>query len=311
MGLRTWLGSKERREPPLPHRYPDVSPNAASTAHILPERPAFTDFLHRRINGREQHTPWMSKPRMISFAQEHGFGVPKTFAVLSKAADLDFSRYPERFVVKPSDLWSTKGVMLLQKRRADDYFEMMHQRLVSAAAIRRAQASFQRLTIRHRPKSKPTIVVEEMVEDEFGQDLIPFDYKFYAFNGEVKFIVQVDRNSTPPKIAFYRGDFEPIPFDGEWIRPELQRAQRGRHRIPNCCKEQIEVARILSREMKTPFISVDTYASAEGPVVGEITPTPGGSYYGMWRFHESFDLELGDAWAKAERDLLVSGGSAP
>ena len=52
--------------------------------------------------------------------------------------------------------------------------------------------------------------------------------------------------------------------------------------------------------MEAPFISVDCYAGKRGPVVGELTHTPGGPWFGlMYRFSEAFDEELGQAWISA------------
>jgi hypothetical protein len=109
MGLRTWLGIKKKREPrTFLGRYPDVSPDAALTADILFEHPAFTDYIHRRINGREPNAPRMNKIAMTAFASKLGFRVSETFAELSNVSDLDLKIFPERFVVKPSELWSTR-----------------------------------------------------------------------------------------------------------------------------------------------------------------------------------------------------------
>ncbi len=41
-------------------------------------------------------------------------------------------------------------------------------------------------------------------------------------------------------------------------------------------------------------------SSGGGAVIGELTPAPGGPYYGdMYKFTESFDLELGQEWETA------------
>jgi hypothetical protein len=90
--------------------------------------------------------------------------------------------------------------MLLRRRGADVFYDMLQRKEMSGAAIRREQSSIQKISRKHKRDSQRKIIVEEMIIDEFGSELIPFDYKFYTFNGDVKFIVQVDRNSTPPSI---------------------------------------------------------------------------------------------------------------
>jgi hypothetical protein len=297
MGLRTWLGLRQKRPKSVPHRYPDISDEAALTAHMLPERPSFTDYLHRRFNRREQNSPYFDKLATADYVRSLGLKHPDTYAVLSNPRDLEPSRFPDRLVVKPTGFCSTKGVMLLRTQQDGKFFEMMRQSTIDIDTIRAELTELQ-----NRQAGKPKIIVEELITDERNSDIIPFDYKCYTFNGTVRFIVQVDRNVKPIAISFFRDNFYPIEFD-PYIEPRLGKAQRGRHRKPDCWRDILEVARQVSKALKTPFISVDTYASTKGPVVGELTHTPGGPYHGMWRFLPFFDRELGDAWAEAEREL--------
>jgi len=295
MGLRRWLGIRK----------PLVSAEAAATAHILPDRPAFTNYLHRRANNRETNSPHLDKRQTATLIRELGFHYPETLATLSDAADFEPDKLPNRFVVKPSNLCATKGVMILKRQRDGSFFDLLQRRTLSADAIRDEQATYKKLTLKRQPDADPKIIVEEMIVDEFNPDIIPFDYKFYTFNGDVRFIIQIDRNSTPPKIAFYRDDFYRIDFQ-PYTKRKVRNMQFGSHRRPNCWKDLLVVASRISQSLRTPFISVDLYASADGPVVGEITPAPGGPYYGVWRFQPWFDLELGDAWTEAARELDAS-----
>jgi len=77
----------------------------------------------------------------------------------------------------------------------------------------------------------------------------------------------------------------------------------GRLRLPRWWIEMLEVARRVSWARPTPFLRVDMFSSVDGPVIGELTPTPGGPHYGMWRFKPWFDHELGQGWLKAARRL--------
>mgnify|MGYP001167134534 FL=1 len=68
--------------------------------------------------------------------------------------------------------------------------------------------------------------------------------------------------------------------------------------------EMLSIAARLSSLLKTPFISVDMYESTRGPVVGELTPAPGGPYYKkMYEFSQNYDIELGKAWERAEQRI--------
>ena len=58
--------------------------------------------------------------------------------------------------------------------------------------------------------SRKAIICEELLEDENGQ--IPADYKFFCFNGKVKYIqVDFDRFTNHSR-AFYTVDWEKQDF---------------------------------------------------------------------------------------------------
>lgn len=95
--------------------------------------------------------------------------------------------------------------------------------------------------------------------------------------------------------------------DPKIILEELIVDEAGPHRVLRCWHEMLQVAKRVSRALDTPFISVDLYASPSGPVVGELTPTPGGAYFGVWRFRPFFNQQLGDAWTRANVVLGQQG----
>jgi hypothetical protein len=131
---------------------------------------------------------------------------------------------------------------------------------------------------------------------------VPLDYKVSTFNGRIAFIAQINRNTVPRSIAWYVNDFRPIEIE-DVAFPELKRFQRARHRLPRCRDDILRVAAAASRALRTPYVRVDTYATPEGAVIGELTHASGGVYYGAWRFQPWFDDLLGRYWAKAAREL--------
>lgn len=81
----------------------------------------------------------------------------------------------------------------------------------------------------------------------------------------------------------------------------------GVPRIPKCHLELVLLAKRVAQHLRTPFISVDTYASNDGPVIGELTATPGAPYYGkMFRLLENFDSELGALWRDNSERLGIA-----
>jgi hypothetical protein len=60
----------------------------------------------------------------------------------------------------------------------------------------------------------------------------------------------------------------------------------------------------VTLKLKAAFISVDCYATPTGPVLGELTHTPGAPWYrNMFVFSDQFDQELGHAWKAANERL--------
>ena len=133
--------------------------------------------------------------------------------------------------------------------------------------------------------------------------LIPLDHKVFTFYGVVRFIFPVDRNHSVTQRAFFDGDFNPIA-DGLVHHASSKMTAPGVHRRPDCQAARIQLAHTRSIDLKAPFISIDCYATAKGPVLGELTHTPGGPWFGgLYRFSDAFDRDLGTAWRDALKRL--------
>jgi len=66
------------------------------------------------------------------------------------------------------------------------------------------------------------------------------------------------------------------------------------------------LASSVSAALPAPFCRVDLYETTRGPVVGELTPEPGGYYL----FDSAVDLYLGLAYELAEWSLSAVSASA-
>lgn len=168
--------------------------------------------------------------------------------------------------------------------------------------IRTEQSQWQQLWYQHR-KNPFQFIVEEMITGENGEGKIPFDYRLYTFDGEVRFIIQVDRNTRPRSLAFFLNEFELFDYSAR-IESDWTSISRGEHRIPGCHREIVTAAKKISRVLCTPFVSVDIYATLSGPLIGELGIKPGEAYRGkVFKFKPQFDEELGTAWAQANARL--------
>jgi hypothetical protein len=200
---------------------------------------------------------------------------------------------------------SRAGVMLLYKIAGGmGFWDNMSKRIITAEKIRRRHQTLKEKWEAKR-RSSYKFMIQELIVDWKSTARVPLDYKFYTFDGEIGFMVQIDRSHKPPQVAFYGDNFEPLAPDGN-LSTSWNKIAEGTHEIPDCKEEMLDVVRRFSRHLRTPFVSLDMYASNRGPILGEITRTPGGPYFGrMWTFSPSFDRELGERWASALRRLGV------
>lgn len=107
------------------------------------------------------------------------------------------------------------------------------------------------------------IIAEKYMIDPVTKDLR--DYKFYCFNGKVKFVmINSDRNSDQPtKADYFDRSFNWLDFrwgyEHSRIKPEK----------PHDFKKMIEIAEKLSQNMK--HVRIDLYYCANKIYFGEIT----------------------------------------
>lgn len=210
--------------------------------------------------------------------------VPERLAVLDSLQDLSQMGLPELFVLKLANGWSSRGVMILERTGPDAYFDHMNLQVLDSAEIIRAQdaaaASF--------GQQQGRWIVEELVVHTLGVGAIPFDYKFYCFDGEVGLVVQIDRNSGPVRIVLFDGSFRPLRLGRDYLLNGS--AKPGTPVVPLNAPEMLWWAQRLSREADSPFVSIDMFDSPTGPVFGEFTYSPGGTHRRMFVFsHKMLD----------------------
>lgn len=263
----------------------------------------WTEYIHIRRTRGEAGRPFYGKIKGDEIVQSLGFRIPQTLKVLSDPSELVESTVPDSFVLKPSDMTNSRGVMVLIKKEGG-FFDLMAKRHFTLDEIKEEQRRLYELwKIKKHRKSGQRFILQERVIGENGNDQIPFDYKFYTFNGEIRLVLQIDRNTTPNSIYFFRNEFEGSAFPDD-IETTWQRAQRATPVVPRCQRELVHAAQEISKALRTPFVRVDLFATAEGPVVGELTPAPGAPYYGRsYRMTPKFDAELGALWTENIRKL--------
>lgn len=260
-------------------------------------RPAmtWTDFSSLRWRRADVPASNLGKIAFEQFTKSNDLPCLSVLQTFASADQLSLANLPDHFVLKPASLWSGTGVMLLHRISGLDlWFDAKSGKVTTGAEV---IASCKRLEVR---LGKPiAFMIEERALDENPANTVPLDYKVFTFHGVTKFVLQVDRNHTPARMAFFDGSFEPILDDRVTISDENAQT-RGAHRKPACADALLALARDVTLKLSAAFISVDCYATPNGPVLGELTHTPGGPWFGrMYAFSDQFDAELGAAWRDA------------
>lgn len=122
------------------------------------------------------------------------------------------------------------------------------------------------------------------------------DYKFFCFDGEIRFVYTTSR-------TFIDNDYPRTFFDLNWNKinaslgyhPTAETAEKPKH-----FEEMIEICKKLSKGF--PFVRMDFYDSEEMPMLGEMTFYPTGGFMPI-EPHE-FDLEIGGLMHIPEEMLL-------
>lgn len=278
--------------------------DAFKASRALREPETFREFIHLRVIRKDLRFQTGDKLGTYELLQKIGAPVPKVYRVFEGAADVDLRGLPDEFVIKPSGMAGGRGIYILHKIAGDQgYWDSMKQTRRWSSQIKKLFAKWEEHW-REKREGKPfRIMAEERVVGEVKHNAIPIDYKFYTFNGTIRLILQIDRNASPNSIRFYDGDFSEWDWRGS-VEPNLEKLQIGDPVIPSCAREMLNVASRTSRLLRTPYCSIDMYASKRGPLIGELTKSPGGPYYaGLFAFSRAFDEELAREWRRASKEL--------
>lgn len=211
-------------------------------------------------NRRPEYTTMVDKYAVKQYVSDligEEFIIP-TIGVWEKASDIDFSSLPSRFVLKCNH---NSGLgMLICKDKSKINIEAVRRELSKGLA------EDYYLIGREWPyKNVPRkIIAEQFMEDKNSKYLK--DYKFFCFDGEVKFLYVsegLDNHATAhisyvtldwKQAPFYRNDYK--PFDVLPLKPVN-------------FDKMIQLAEVLSKGI--PFVRVDFYEINEKVYFGELT----------------------------------------
>lgn len=141
--------------------------------------------------------------------------------------------------------------------------------------------------------------IEELVSAPGTRDIVPDDFKAYAFAGHVALILQVRRGPEGNRYKFYDSGWMPV-HTGKYTRDTDMDLPP-----PRDPQAVMALAERVSAALPLPFCRIDMY-EAEGVegglrhMVGELTPEPGNYHV----FDPEVDRYLGvlHEWAQLRRD---------
>lgn len=191
--------------------------------------------------------------------------------------DIPLDSLPDRFVIKP-----THGCGWLEIVRDKSLVDLEQLKRLCADWLSRnffyVAGEWVYKTI------PPRLMVEELLDDGAGG--IPYDYKFFVFDGRVAFLsVDLDRF----------GDHRRNMYDRDWNRLNFGFQRAGSDRPvdrPARLEEMIRIAETLCAGFD--FLRIDMYCTADRIVFGEVTTTPASGLEPFWP--GGIDRWIGDLW---------------
>jgi hypothetical protein len=197
------------------------------------------------------------------FAKKFGCRVAELYW---KGQDLDtipFDQLPSHFVIRPTIGHGSALVFLMA-----DGVNLMDKQSYSPLQIKATLAK----VIENNGQAE--FLIEEFIKTEAGEHQILNDFKFYMFNGEVASVQVINRLGSSKGFTNF--------YDEHWNQMNTLTTfyPKGKYQQPPICfPEMLEYARILSKAYGI-FVRIDFYASNQGAVFGEFTPTPNfGNYF--------------------------------
>lgn len=202
--------------------------------------------------------------------------------VYDSVDDIDFDKLPDKFVLKTNTAGSGMyGITIVRDKKDIDIDRIKYK---FNNWLQEWNKVYYFCGSVGYKDIEPKIIAEEYLEQIDGQ---LYDYKFFCFHGEVKFIyVAIDHfPGQKSKISLFDLNWNKMPVsydDHPNIDADIEKPQNF--------EKMLEICKILSKDF--PFVRVDFYSVKDRVYVGEMTFTPGGAH-GKYN-PRSFDFEIGE-----------------
>lgn len=203
----------------------------------------------------------------------------KLYQICDKAEDIDFASLPNEFVIKTTDGGSGDNVYICKNKTNID-----NQKVVALVNSWRNKKYYQiSREWAYLGAKSSKIIVEQYLSQNNGEELL--DYKFFCFNGVVKFMkIDFDRSSNHGA-NYYDLEMNLLPF-GENESPPNPNKTFDK---PSNLQDMAKLAEQLSKDF--PFVRVGFYNINGVIYFGELTFYPGSGYSKF--IPDSADFEWG------------------
>lgn len=187
----------------------------------------------------------------------------KKYGIWNSFDEIDFDALPNRFVLKCTH--DSGGVVICKDKAS---FDKDSARKKLETSLKRNYYLFSREW--QYKEIKPRILAEEYLEDSNSKDLP--DYKFFCFDGEVKFLyVATGRGEGKTCFDFFDTEYNHLP-----VRQHYPNAATPPEK-PECYDEMLELAKKLSKGFK--HVRVDFFMVNGKVYFGELTLTHMAGYH--------------------------------
>lgn len=202
------------------------------------------------------------------------------FGVWEKAEEINYKSLPDKFVLKVNNA-SGRNILVKDKKKLN--IEETNKKLNAWLKENYGYAGF---SLQYRG-IQPKIICEEYL-DELAENV--YDYQFFCFNGEPKYIWCISRSHRAGcRASFYDLDWNMQPFSFGYPRDD-KAAPR-----PSKLEEMLELSKKLSKGFE--HVRVDLYEMPDGRLLfGEMTFQTWG---GFRRFYPpEYDYVMGKMFDK-------------
>ena len=245
----------------------------------------FTEKLQwlKLYNRKPEYTQMVDKLAVKEYVADRigaEYIIP-TLGVWDRPDEIDWDSLPNQFVLKTTHGGGGGGVVICRDKGTFD-------KTSALAKLKESMASDIYSSLREWPyKNVPKrIIAEKFMSSEESpapKDLL--DYKFFCFNGKVKFFKVDFGRFVEHHANYYDTDGKLLPFGEINFEPDPAHIIE----LPNNLREMILLAERLSKN--EPFLRVDFYNVNGKIFFGELTFYPA-SGMGKWTTEEA-DIKIG------------------